>query len=364
MLQLTEREGKIVAFGGKSTPMLGIDISTSSIKLVELSRSGDRYSVEAYAAEPTPANAISDKQVVEPEAVGDAIRKAVKRSGSKLKHGAVAISGQHAVSKVIQMPATLNERELEQQIELQADQYIPFDMEEVSYDWEAQGDNPQDPDMTDVLLVATKSENVEQRQLALEMAGIEAKVVDVERYALENACRLLTHQMPDEGVEKTIAVVDFGATTTTFTVLNDLRVSYSRDMAFGGRQLTEEIMRAYGLTIEEAGRAKKEGGLPNNYEQEVLDVFLQDMAQQVNRSLNYYQTAGTGQHNPEMLIICGGCANIADVDAKISEHVGIPSVVGEPLGQMKVTSKAKAQGVDKDATALMIACGLALRSFD
>ena len=351
-------------FGGKSTPMLGVDISTSSVKLVELSRSGDKFVVEAYAAEPTPANAVSEKQIVEPEAVGDAIRRAHKRSGSKLKDASVAISGQHAVSKVIQMPATLSERELEQQIELQADQYIPFDMDEVSYDWEVVGENLQDPDMTDVLLVATKSENVDQREVALEMAGLNAKVVDVERYALENACKLLTHQMPDEGIDKTVAVADFGATTTTFTVLHDLKVAYSRDMAFGGRQLTEEIMRAYGLTVEEAGRAKKEGGLPNNYEQEILSVFIEDMAQQVNRSLNYYQTAGSVQPNPELLIVCGGCANIEGIDAKLGEAVGMPTIVGEPMGRMKVTSKAKAQGVDKDATALMIAFGLALRSFD
>lgn len=351
-------------FGGKSTPMIGVDISTSSVKLVELSKSGDKYVVEAYSAEPTPANAISEKQIVEPEAVGDAIRRAHKRSGSKLKDASVAISGQHAVSKVIQMPGTLSERELEQQIELQADQYIPFDMDEVSYDWEISGENLQDPDMTDVLLVATKSENVDQRELALEMAGLKAKVVDVERYALENACRLLAHQMPDEGMDKTVAVADFGATTTTFTVLHDLKVVYSRDMAFGGRQLTEEIMRAYGLTVEEAGRAKKEGGLPNNYEQEILAVFVEDMAQQVNRSLNYYQTAGSVQPNPETLIICGGCANIPSIDAKLGEAVGMPAIIGDPMGRMKVTSKAKAQGVDKDATALMIAFGLALRSFD
>ena len=135
-------------------------------------------------------------------------------------------------------------------------------------------------------------------------------------------------------------------------------------MAFGGRQLTEEIMRAYGLTVEEAGRAKKEGGLPNNYEQEILEVFITDMAQQVSRSLNYYQTAGSAQANPEQMIICGGCANIKGIDTKLTEQIGIPSVVGEPLGRMEVTSRAKAQGVDKDATALMIASGLALRSFD
>lgn len=351
-------------FGRKSVPMLGVDISTSSIKMVELARSGDRYSVESYAAEPTPEGAITDKQITDPEPVAEALRRALKRSGAKAKHAAAAISGQHVVSKVIEMPGQLTENEMETQIELQADQYIPFDMEEVSYDWEVQGENANDPEMVDVLLVATKSENAETRQAALELAGLECKVIDVERYALENSVKMVAHQLPDEGLDHTIALCDFGATTTTFSVLHDMSISYSRDLAFGGKQLTEEIMRAYGLTLEEAGRAKKEGGLPNNYEQEILGTFISDMAQQINRSLNYYQTAGSAQPNPELLVVCGGCAKIPDVAERIAEEVGMSAVVAEPMGRAKVSTKAKAAGVEKDDVALMIAFGLALRSFD
>jgi type IV pilus assembly protein PilM len=189
-------------------------------------------------------------------------------------------------------------------------------------------------------------------------------VIDVERYALENSVKMVTHQLPDEGLDHTIAICDFGATTTTFSVLHDLNITYSRDLSFGGKQLTEEIMRAYGLTLEEAGRAKKEGGLPNNYEPEILAGFIQDMAQQVNRSLNYYQTAGSAQPNPELMVICGGCGKIANVANEIAEQVGIPSVIAEPLGKTKISSKAKSAGVEKDDVALMIAFGLALRSFD
>jgi type IV pilus assembly protein PilM len=351
-------------FGRKSPPLLGVDISTSSIKIVELAKSGDRFSVEAYAAEATPDGSVTDKQITDPEPVAEAIRRALKRSGAKAKIAAAAISGQHAVSKVIQMPSNLGDRELEGQIVMQADQYIPFDMEEVSFDWEVQGENANDPEMLDVLLVATKSENVESRQVAMELAGLTCKVVDVERYSLENSVKMVTHQLPDDGLDHTIAICDFGATTTTFSVLHDLSITYSRDLSFGGKQLTEEIMRAYGLTNEEAGRAKKEGGLPNNYEPEILASFVQDMAQQVNRSLNYYQTAGTAQPNPELLVICGGCAKIAGVADQIAEQVGISSVIAEPLGKAKLASKAKAAGVEKDDVALMIAFGLALRSFD
>jgi type IV pilus assembly protein PilM len=344
--------------------LLGLDVTTSSVKLIELVESGKGYRVESFAAEPTPANAINDKAIVDAEAVGEAIRRAVKRSGTKSREAAVAISGDAAITKVIQMPKQLSDADLEGQVELQADQYIPFPMEEVSFDFETIGESERDPDMVDVLLVATRTENVDQRQAAVEAAGLIARVVDVEAFAVENACKLLTHQMPGGGVEKFVAIVDFGASTTTFSVLHNLKVIYTRDFAFGGQQLTEEIMRTYGLSLEDAGRAKKEGGLPSNYQPEVLDAFMDDMSQQVSRSLQFFLASGTGRDQPDQVLVCGGCANIPGVADVIGSRIGIATEIGDPLGQMKLSSRAKSHGVHKDATALLTACGLALRSFD
>jgi len=344
--------------------LVGLDITTSSVKLIELVASGRGWRVEAYAAEPTPPNAINEKAIVDAEAVGEAIRRAHKRAGTKTREAAIAISGDAAITKVIQMPRSLRDSELESQVEMQADQYIPFPMEEVSFDFEVIGASEKDPDMYDVLLVATRSENVEQRQAAVQAAGLSTRIVDVEAFALENSCRLLTHQMPDGGIDRYIAVIDFGASSTTFSVLRNLKVTYTRDFAFGGQQLTEEIMRSYGLSMEEAGRAKKEGGLPANYQAEVLDPFIDDMCQQVSRSLQFYLASGSGREQPEQILVCGGCANIPGVADVIASRVGIPAERGDPLGQMKISTRALAQGVKKDATALLTACGLALRSFD
>jgi type IV pilus assembly protein PilM len=349
---------------GKYRPLLGLDITTSSVKLIELAMSGGQYRVESYAAEPTPQNAINEKAIVDADAVGEAIRRAVKRAGAKSGEVAVAISGDAAITKVIQMPRSLRSADLESQVEMQADQYIPFPMDEVSYDFEVLGPNDKDTESNDVLLVATRTENVEQRQAAVKAAGLSARIVDVEAFALENACALMRHQMPDGGLDRTVAVVDFGASSTTFSVLRDMRVIYTRDFAFGGQQLTEEIMRTYGLSMEEAGRAKKEGGLPSNYQPEVLDPFIDDMTQQVSRSLQFYLASGSGRSQPDQILICGGCANIPGVAEVISSRVGVPADKGDPLGNMKVSSKAKAQAVGRDATALLTACGLALRSFD
>lgn len=351
-------------FASRSRTLVGLDITTSSIKLIELVTSGRGYAVECYAAEPSPPNSITEKSIVDADAVGEAVRRAVKRAATKSSEVAIAISGDAVITKIIQMPANLNDNDLEAQVEVQADQYIPFPMEEVSFDFQVIGESAADPDMVDVLLVATRTENVDQRRAAVEAAGLKARIVDVEPFALENACALMTHQMPDGGMGHQIAVVDFGASSTTFSVLENLRVIYTRDFNFGGQQLTEEIMRIYGLSLEEAGRAKKEGGLPSNYQPEVLDPFIDDMTQQVSRSLQFFLASGGGREQPDQILVCGGCANIPGVADLIASKVGVPTDIGDPLGQMKVSSRARAQGVQSDATALLIACGLALRSFD
>jgi type IV pilus assembly protein PilM len=195
-------------------------------------------------------------------------------------------------------------------------------------------------------------------------AGLIARIVDVEAFALENACKLMTHQMPDGGIDRAIAVADFGASTTTFSVLRNLKIVYTRDFNFGGNQLTEEIMRTYGLSLEEAGRAKKEGGLPANFQTDVLDPFIDDMTQQISRSLQFYLASGSGREQPEKILLCGGCANIPGVAEVVQSRIGVPAERGDPLGQMKLSSRARAQAVQRDATALLTACGLALRSFD
>jgi type IV pilus assembly protein PilM len=354
----------VFLFPRKYRQLLGLDITTSSIKLIELAMAGGQYRVEAYAAEPTPPNAMNEKTIVDPEAVGEGIRRAIKRSGAKSREVAIAIAGDAAITKVIQMPKGLRDSDLEAQVEMQADQYIPFPMEEVSYDFEVLGASEKDGDSIDVLLVASRTDNVDQRRAAVAAAGLTARIVDVEAFALENACRLMTHQMPDGGIDRTIAVVDFGASSTTFSVLHNLKVTYTRDFSFGGQQLTEEIMRTYGLTMEEAGRAKKEGGLPANYQAEVLDPFIDDMTQQVSRSLQFYLASGTGREQPDKILVCGGCGNVPGVADVIQSRVGIRAEKGDPLGQMKLSSRARAQAVQRDATALLTACGLALRSFD
>jgi type IV pilus assembly protein PilM len=350
-------------FTPKKPPLLGLDISSTSVKLLELSLQGDGYRVEAFAAEPLPPNSVVEKNITDVEAVGEAIRKVVKRSGSRAKNAAVAVAGSSVITKVITMPASLSEDDMESQIELEADQYIPYSLEEVNLDFEILGTSEDNPDTVDVLLAASRSENVDSRVAAVELGGLTAKVVDIEAYTLENAFGLISPQIPGGTEDKTIAVIDIGATMTTLSVLHDEKIIYTRDQVFGGKQLTEEIQRRYGLSYEEAGMAKRQGGLPDNYVPEVLEPFKDAMAQQVSRSLQFFFSSS--HHNSvSHIVLAGGSASIPGVDELIEERVGTSTSIANPFTNMALASRVKAQALSNDAPALMIACGLALRSFD
>ena len=251
--------------GGGSKGLVGLDISSSSVKVLELSQKGDRYHVEAYANEPMPPNAVVEKNIADPTLVGEAIAKAVKKSGTTTKQAAVAVAGPAVFSKVIEAPASLKGRELEEHVANEAQGHVPYPLEEVNYDFQVLGPQEKNPEMIDILLAACRKDVIEQRAAALELAGLKPKVVDIELYAMENACQLLRHQMPEEGTGKTIAVVDMGATNTAVTILHNMQTVYTRDQAFGGKQLTEDIVReliANGRTKELTGFRSNRTGRP------------------------------------------------------------------------------------------------------
>ena len=296
-------------------------------------------------------------------AIAPAIKRAVSRAGTRTKNAAVAVAGSAVITKVISMPGNLSDDELADQIQLEADQYIPYPREEVNLDFEVIGASEKQEGTVDVLLAASRSENVDVRVAALELGGLNARIVDVEAFAMEAAFSLLAGQLPDNGVGKTIAVVDVGATMTTLSVSHDFKVIYTREQVFGGKQLTDEIMRRYGLSYEEAGLAKKQGGLPDNYEPEVLQPFKEAMAQQVSRSLQFFFSSS--QHNSvDHIVLAGGCASIDGIGPMLEEQLGVPCVVANPLARMALSPRVQAQSLAQDAPALMIAVGLALRSFD
>jgi len=346
----------------KTIPVLGLDISSTTVKLLELSFSGGRYRVESYAVSSLPQDAVIEKSVNNVDGVSNAIRTVVAQSRTKLKNVAAAVAGSSVITKLIDMPQGLSEDELESQLTLEADQYIPYPLEEVAIDFQIQGPSPERDNQVEVLLAACRRETIESRVEAIEGSELTPKIMDVEAYAMERAFSLLQAQL-NLGEDSTVAIVDIGATMTTLSVLNNGQTIYTREQLFGGKQLTDEIMRRYGLPLEEAGLAKKQGGLPDDYEPEVLEPFKEAVVQQVARSLQFFFSSS--QYNDvDHIILAGGVSSMEGLERLVQEKLGTPTSVANPFAQMSISSRVNAVALSSDAPAMMIACGLALRSFD
>lgn len=350
-------------FKGKSNVLLGLDISSTSVKLLELSKNGDRYRVEAYAVEPLPPNAVVEKNISDVEGVGEAIKRVISRSKAQSRQAAVAVAGSAVITKTIEMDAALTDEDMENQITVEADQYIPYPLDEVAIDFEVQGLSERNPEQVEVLLAACRRENVEMREAALQLGSLKPVVVDIEAHAMKRAFELIKPQLGSNSQDMVVAIIDIGATMTTLSVLADDRSIYTREQLFGGKQLTEEIQRRYSLSFEEAGLAKKQGGLPDDYEEEVLQPFKEAVLQQVTRSLQFFFSSSQ-YDDVDYIVIAGGTASIDGLDDMIENKLGTPTLIANPFVDMSLANKVDSNALANDAPAMMIACGLAMRSFD
>ncbi len=348
----------------KKPALIGLDISSTSVKLLELSKKGNAYQIEAIAVEPLPANSVVEKNVVEIEAVGESIKRAIAKSKTKSKHCAVAVSGSSVITKKITMPASLTEDEMEGQIELEADQYIPYPLEEVNLDFQVLGESAHNPETVDVLLSACRSENIDARIAAVELGGLTAKIVDIEAYTIETAYTALAQSLPDEGMDQTVAIIDIGATMTSLNIIKNHGLLYTREQNFGGKQLTEEIMRRYGLSYEEAGLAKRQGGLPDNYGPEVLDPFKDTTAQQVSRFLQFFYSADNNTNTIDYLLLAGGSSSLEGLAEITESQISIPTSIANPFASMSTRSKLNKANIESESSSFLIAAGLAIRGIE
>jgi len=350
-------------FKNKSKVLLGLDISSTSVKLLELSRANDRYRVESYAVEPLPPNAVVEKNISDVEGVGEAIKRVLSRSKCSSRMAAVAVAGSAVITKTIEMDASLSDDEMENQITVEADQYIPYPLDEVAIDFEVQGLSERNPDQVEVLLAACRKENVEMREAALELGNLKPAVVDIEAHAMKRAFELLKPQLGSNPEDLVVAIIDVGATMTTLSVLAEDKSIYTREQLFGGKQLTEEIQRRYSLSFEEAGLAKKQGGLPDDYQEEVLEPFKEAVLQQVTRSLQFFFSSSQ-YDDVDYIVLAGGTSSIDGMAGMIETKLGTPTIVANPFVDMSLSSRVDADALANDAPAMMISCGLAMRSFD
>lgn len=361
-LILGKRGGILNIFQSKSGAVIGLDIGSGAVKLLQLARSGRGYKVEYFAHEPLPKGALADGNISDTEVVSETVRRAVQRANTKARHCVVAVSGSSVINRVITLPASLSDLELESRIELEASQNIPYPLNEVNMDFEVLGAAPRNPELVEVLLVASRKENIDLRRSVVEDAGLLPKVVDVEAFAVANAFDELI--APREGVtgDQTVALLDIGANSTSLIVVRDGRLLYTREQPFGGRAMRDDAVRRYGEEMAEFDFANVDAA-PPGFEDEIIQPFKQQIVQQISRALQFYASS-SNYSAVTRIFLSGGCGAIQGLGQMVDDELGIPAEMANPIADMRTASAVSANMLQRHASGLMVAAGLALRGFD
>ncbi len=351
-------------FNPKARSLLGLDICSSAVKMVELSSSGrDEFRVERYTIEVLPKDAVADGNIADLEAVQEGVRRAWKRMATSTRNVAMALPASAVISKKIIVPAGMRDDELEVLVESEANQYIPFSIDEVNLDYQVLGPAPSAPDELEVLIAASKKERVEDRLAVAEAAGLKVLVMDVESYATLSAFELVARQLPTDESAPIVALVDIGMNVMKLSVLRNGQQVYAREQAFGGGLLTQDIVRRYGMNYGEAEAAKRAANLPEDYESELLPQFMDNLALEVSRALQFFFTS-TQFNKVDHIVLAGGCASIPGIDELVATRTQVNTIVANPFAGMMLSDRVRAKNLLADASSLMVACGLALRRFD
>jgi type IV pilus assembly protein PilM len=347
--------------GRKSTPLIGIDISSTSIKLLELSQGNDNeLCIERFAIEPLPRGATADGNIENIDQVSEAVKKAVLKSGTKLKGASLGMPSSAVITKKIRISSGASEESLEMQVESEASQYIPFPIDDVRLDFCVIGQAPGSDDDIEVMLAASRKEKVDDRVAAVESAGLKASVMDIDSYAARASLDRVLKQTDDGGQDKIIALIQIGSKVIDIVMLLNGEAVYEREQTFGGNQLTQEIMRAYGLPFEEAEQKKKSGDLPDGYADEILNPFLENAALEVTRAIQFFFTS-TPYTRVDQIYLAGGCAMLPGLVELVASRSAIPAEIINPFSGMKLGADVKEKQLQSEAPSFLVACGLALR---
>jgi len=343
--------------------MFGLDFSSSSVKLVELGQDkAGRYVLDNCANFPLERGWISDGNVEKFDEVAEAVRRLVKKSGTKTRNVAMALPPSSVITKKIVLPGGLTDQELEQQVESEASQYIPFPLDEVSLDFCIMGPTANASGDIEVLIAASRREKVQDIQGLAEAAGLKPVIVDVESYASRLATGRLIANLPNQGVGSIVALFEVGSMTTSMQVLRDDELLYDRDQAFGGAQLTQMIMRQYGFSNEEAEAKKRDGTLPEDFSSLVLQPFVESLVQEVGRALQFFFTSTT-YNKVDAVMLAGGSSVLPGLTTAVTRQTGFACTLVNPFEGMEVAANVRVEQIMREAPTYLTACGLALRRF-
>jgi type IV pilus assembly protein PilM len=350
-------------FSRQPAPLLGLDISSSSVKLVELGRDKDgNLMLERCAIEPLDRGWITDGNVEKFDEVAEAVRRVVKKSGTRTKNVAMALPPSAVITKKIILPGGLTEAELEIQVESEANQYIPFSLDEVSLDFCVVGPSATSAGDVDVLIAASRREKVQDRQGLAEAAGLKPVIIDVESYSSRLATGRLIENLPNKGVDTMVALFELGAFTTSMQVIKNDEVLYDRDQAFGGAQLTQLIVRQYGFSPEEAEGKKRNGDLPDDYDSGVLKPFVESMAQEIARALQFFFTS-TPHNRVDYVMLAGGSSALPGLTEAVTQQTSFACNLVNPFEGMHIGDGIREKKMRREAPSYLTSCGLAMRRF-
>ncbi len=350
-------------FRPKHHSILGIDIGSSAVKILEISGFGEELCVDGYGRETLPPFALDGNIIKDTDAVANCIKKVLLKARLTAKHAALAVPDSVVISKVVQINDGLNEQEMEELVVIEADKYIPYPIDEINLDFEILGQSAKNSALLDVLIVASRAENVQRRIEVAALAGLTATIVDVESYVVERAALQLAKDLPARGQDKIVAIIDIGNRFCHLFVLHGMKLIFSREENFGSMQLIEAISERYKMTAEQAVEAKEQGSLPDDYDAEILTPFKEMLLLQIKRTLQFFYS--TSQHGfVDHILLAGGVARQDGLDALIQKHLGVMTTIANPLSRMSINKSIDLESINKDAPSLLVACGLALRNIE
>lgn len=345
-------------FEGKH--LIGVDIGTSSIKVLQLRKSGKGYHLLKHGIEKLPPQSIVDGHVMNHGAVVDGLKKLFRDLKITQKDVALSISGNSVIIKKLNLPQ-MKPDELEEQIQWEAEQHIPFDISEVELDYNILGQNT-DAGQMDVLLVAAKKDEIQDLVEVVKEARLRPMVVDIDAFAIQNVYDLNYGYSPNE----ILALLNVGAEVTTINIVSDGVSQFTRDISNGGNMITEEIQKQLQVSYEEA-EAYKSGGTAGSNEviprevDEIVGSVVDSLAGEIQRSLDFYM-ATSNKGDVQKIFVTGGTANIAQLRTSIQRRSRVPVEVLDPFRRVMYDErKFNPQVLKTMAPQASICLGLALR---
>ena len=343
-------------FGAKG--IVGLDIGSSYLKAVQLKETRSGYELELFETLPISPELIVEGSIIDAIRLTESLRELVRKASIKTKDAVISISGHSSVIiKRISLPE-MSEEELSESIKFEAEQYVPFDIEDVNLDFQILGPK-EEPGQMDVILVAVKKDVINDYVTVVREAGLSTVVVDVDAFAMENMYGINYEVEPG----KNVALVNIGASTVNMNILKGGVSVFTRDSSIGSNIHTDALQKEFNIAYEEAERLKRGEPIEKVRPEEASALIVNasnEIFSEVSRSLDYFKSS-TLQADVQEVILSGGCALIRDFPGLLSEKIGIPVMLAQPLKNIVIPKKFDVTLIEELAPIGAVAVGLAIR---